>query len=1018
MIMKKLLLMLTLLAIATLALAQPAGSTVANPMVFSTLPISYSDNTQAYGNNYNSTMITPTSSYLNGNDFVAQFFLPVRGYLSGGVTGSWTGVFIVSQEPTSETPAPVLAQGSGSNGGTFANVDLPAGTYYAIVSTWPAPDYSDFTLNITFTEPLPPISTFPYVENFDSVTAPALPDGWRAAEGAAGASYHWATATSAAHGPAAAHSPSNFAWLYCFLASTSYNPYYLITPEFALPAEPQRLSYYYWIGANTYTNPLYVDVYSNGTWTTLYTHDNTSNTGAWYLNQIPLTPYASSTIKLRFRGMSNYGSGMTDFGIDDFMIDAIPSGPPLAPTLTYPVELTGMPKVGFTMTWTPNSASGPTDWYNVYLWGEDGDVYNADYTFSTINNELNPCAPGPDPNGDPQDAAVFNYLERWNWTVEAYTADYPDEEAWPEPNWFTIESDPTVTEEDFPWCVDFENVPTQGFPLSGWTVHNLDGGGSTWNSTTSYNTTPSGSYAAIHPYGMNDEEGWMITPPIELPDNPCELKFWHYNYFPTWYEYSGVWVTIGDPDPVNGNWTELWNPVSVTASWEQEIILLDDYANETIHLAFVYEGYNAHDWIIDDICVQLQPTELLAPILVLPADNAENMPKTGFSFTWEKDTMSVTQDSYTLYLSKNTATLLSDHIYTGISGTSFNPTQAPSPVSFAYEEDWYWTIGAVKAGHNEEIATHRKFTIQIDPTILEEDLPWCDGFESYDDFAIFFSPWTNVDVDQSETYGMNGIDWLNEYQPQAFIIYNPSETTPALTSLDAYEGDKMAACFAAVMPADGGNGPNNDWLITPPIEGVNGLTASFWARSYTDEYGLERFRVGVSTSGTNPSNFTIISEGSYIEAPDEWTEYIFPLQYPGQIIHVGIQCISSDAFFLLVDKFCLYKEDSGLNAPEISIDLDEGYPTITWPAVAGATAYKVYGSADPYVADPWTLLTSPTTPDTGFTYTGTAAYHFFKVTAVAPDDKGLAAPARKPGPKLPTQKRTTAEIPQYKTRNK
>ncbi len=174
-----------------------------------------------------------------------------------------------------------------------------------------------------------------------------------------------------------------------------------------------------------------------------------------------------------------------------------------------------------------------------------------------------------------------------------------------------------------------------------------------------------------------------------------------------------------------------------------------------------------------------------------------------------------------------------------------------------------------------------------------------DDFESYEDFSIDFTPWVNLDVDGSTTYGMTDITWLHAYEAQSFIIFNPSQTTPAVEDIVPHSGDKLAACFAATSP------PNNDWMITPMINIQSGFNASFFAKSYTDTYGLERFRVGVSTTGLNPEDFTIISDGDYVEAPvDDWTEFSFSLEdYVGQSVYVGIQCVSNDAFILLVDDF-------------------------------------------------------------------------------------------------------------------
>lgn len=130
---------------------RPAGSTCGNPYAFVLPVVDYSDNTEAYGNDYTSSMVNPSSSYLNGYDFVGQFTVDELGELSGSVAGSWTGLFILQDCPDAATPAEVLVRASGSSGGSFEGLLLEPGTYYAIVSTWPSPDFTDFTLNLSIT---------------------------------------------------------------------------------------------------------------------------------------------------------------------------------------------------------------------------------------------------------------------------------------------------------------------------------------------------------------------------------------------------------------------------------------------------------------------------------------------------------------------------------------------------------------------------------------------------------------------------------------------------------------------------------------------------------------------------------------------------------------------------------------------------------------------------------------------------------------------------------------------------
>jgi len=197
-----------------------------------------------------------------------------------------------------------------------------------------------------------------------------------------------------------------------------------------------------------------------------------------------------------------------------------------------------------------------------------------------------------------------------------------------------------------------------------------------------------------------------------------------------------------------------------------------------------------------------------------------------------------------------------------------------------------------------------------------------DGFEDYDDFAIQFEPWTLVDVDQGNTYGIPDVSWPNVHAPQAFIIFNPGATTPPLTGFNPLAGNKMAVSFASQNLA------NNDWLITRQIKGAEDL--NFWARSINDIHGLERFKVGVSTTGTQPADFTIISGTDYVEAPDEWTEFNYDLYaYKNENIHVAIQCVSNDAFAFMVDNVRVLGDEVSVDDPGIPATqtcLEANYP--------------------------------------------------------------------------------------------
>lgn len=173
-----------------------------------------------------------------------------------------------------------------------------------------------------------------------------------------------------------------------------------------------------------------------------------------------------------------------------------------------------------------------------------------------------------------------------------------------------------------------------------------------------------------------------------------------------------------------------------------------------------------------------------------------------------------------------------------------------------------------------------------------------DDFESYEDFIIAdIGDYTLYDGDGSATYTFSGIDFPNATYTGSYIIFNPSQTTPDLTGTEAiqpHSGEKFIGCFAAT------NGPNNDWLISHEIAASSGLKFSFWAKTYMD-YGLEKFRVAVSTTDTDVSSFEFISEATY--APlDNWAHFEYDLtEFAGQNIYVAIVCLSDDVFIFMVD---------------------------------------------------------------------------------------------------------------------
>jgi len=194
-----------------------------------------------------------------------------------------------------------------------------------------------------------------------------------------------------------------------------------------------------------------------------------------------------------------------------------------------------------------------------------------------------------------------------------------------------------------------------------------------------------------------------------------------------------------------------------------------------------------------------------------------------------------------------------------------------------------------------------------------------DDMESHEDFSIQnIGSYTLHDLNGGYTYGISGVSFPNQGEPHAFMVFNPSKTFPQMNhpSVMPVSGEKYLISFAAE------EGANDDWLILPKLRITDGMKFTFWARTYTLNYP-ERIRVLISTTGNNPTtDFTVISDGSYIELPEEWTYFSFDLSaYARQEVYLAINCVSTDGFFMMLD--------------DISVEMNRG-------VTRTLTGYKLY----------------------------------------------------------------------------
>ncbi len=175
---------------------------------------------------------------------------------------------------------------------------------------------------------------------------------------------------------------------------------------------------------------------------------------------------------------------------------------------------------------------------------------------------------------------------------------------WTDEYTFTTTSDCGLV-TGLPFTESFEGA---NFPPACWTVIDVDSVGTIWQQTTQHPKT--GTKAMRHRYAASSagmQEGWIITPQIELPANSnYQLKFWEFTYWPNSYEKHSILVSTTGNEITD--FAEIWTPAETpVAELIETVVNLNAYAGQNVYIAFKYEGQDADSWYIDDVTVEVTP---------------------------------------------------------------------------------------------------------------------------------------------------------------------------------------------------------------------------------------------------------------------------------------------------------------------------------------------------------------------------------------------------------------------------
>lgn len=247
--------------------------------------------------------------------------------------------------------------------------------------------------------------------------------------------------------------------------------------------------------------------------------------------------------------------------------------------------------------------------------------------------------------------------------------------------------------------------------------------------------------------------------------------------------------------------------------------------------------------------------------------------KTGFGFTQKLAVIDTPNNEYT-----------AEVVAAGDEDAANNTMAAPNVALWQPNYPAPTDLKATKTAEGVELAWTAPDTQNYVPAIT-------DSFEDYEPFEINKAgDWTIIDGDQQSTYIIDGYPFPNQGEPMGFMVFDGPAVIDQDGAILGHTGNKSIVTFATEQ------GANDDWMISPELNGT-AQTVSFFAKSYTTDYGCEKFEFLYSTGSTDIADFQKIGETTEVDF--NWTEFSYTL--PEGAKYFAIHCVSQDCFIFMVD---------------------------------------------------------------------------------------------------------------------
>jgi len=833
-----------------------------------------------------SIVTCPKPTTLNATDI--QSDQATLGWTETGVATSWD----IELGVTGFTPTGVPTQSGVTNPYIYTSLN-PATTYQFYVRADCGGEYSDWAGPMSFTTLCAPLETFPYSEPFNTYLPTIC---WSEGDGGdltAGPITISSTAASWANDGFLNSGTTGAARITIDAAADND---WIITPEFTIPAgNPYRLTYS--VGAtqnastNAPTNPwenddfveVLITTHDYTDWVAIYTY--TSDNVPLYTGQtdmIDLSSFEGLTVRFAFRGVegADNGSANIDFFVDNLVIEEIPGCE--APT---GLTATGITNSAAEVNWTA-STSSPADGYDIY------------YSNSSTAPDEETVPSGHSDGLTYSMSSLTSATTYYVWVrSDCGSGNYS---IWAGPISFTTDCDPVAA---YPYLQSFSaTMPTCWFASEG-----SSGASYHWAPTTAdvshgSSAPQSGThfmYLNVYNASTSYNPYYLTTQSFDLGSTVKYLSYYYY-LGNSGYTSSPVPLTVQISTDDGATWSDLYSHITANSTfastgtgWYQNEVNLAAYVDATVMFRFKSNSNYGSSFCnqgLDEFSIYDAPSCLPPTDLDLTSVFA-NTATIGWTASYSNPA-----DGYDIYMSlTNTPpdeeTTPTETVLAGV--TTFTWSDLTENTNY-----FVWVRANCGGGDMSNWTSVLAFSTTC-PAIA--NYPYFEGFNA----AAFPECWSKLNID-------GGNEWVT------------STTNP-------YEGTH------AVRVAWNTAG-NNDWLISPQLDiNTENLMVEFYARSHNSTL-LESFNVLVSTTGTDPEDFSVVLD-NVTNLPAVYTKFTYLLSdfgiELGSQIYVAIQCVSFDEFYLYVDAFTVKAANDEADIIAYSL------PQQTGAAVIDADHYTV-----------------------------------------------------------------------------